>query len=88
MIAAPADGGSTHLQALAKLSALLMDEGFRQDLLNAKTSEEFLSKIDKKEAEKDAEEATIWGEKKKIRELLRNEERLSTLRVVYYILTK
>ena len=36
MIAAPADGGSTHLQALAKLSALLMDEGFRKDLLNAK----------------------------------------------------
>lgn len=34
-----------------------MDEGFRQDLLNAKTPEEFLSKIDKKEAEKDAEEA-------------------------------
>lgn len=57
MIAAPADGGSTHLQALAKLSALLMDESFRQDLLNAKTPEEFLSMIDKKEAEKDAEEA-------------------------------
>lgn len=34
-----------------------MDEGFRQDLLNAKTPEEFLSKIDKKEAEKDAAEA-------------------------------
>ena len=45
MIAAPADGGSTHLQALAKLSALLMDEGFRKDLLNAKTPEEFLSLI-------------------------------------------
>ena len=57
MIAAPADGGSTHLQALAKLSALLMDEVFRQDLLNAKTPEEFLSMIDKKEAEKDAEAA-------------------------------
>lgn len=34
-----------------------MDEGFRQDLLNEKTPEEFLSKIDKKEAEKDAAEA-------------------------------
>ena len=34
-----------------------MDEGFRQDLLNALTPEEFLSMIDKKEAEKDAEEA-------------------------------
>lgn len=40
-----------------------------------------------KDIEKDAEEATIWCYKKKIRELLRNEERLSTLRVVYYILT-
>ena len=57
MIAAPADGGSTHLQALAKLSALLMDEGFRKNLLNARTPEEFLNMIDKKEAEKDAEEA-------------------------------
>ena len=57
MIAAPADGGSTHLQALAKLSALLMDEGFRKNLLNARTPEEFLGMIDKKEAEKDAEEA-------------------------------
>lgn len=34
-----------------------MDEGFRKDLLNAKTPEEFLSMIDKKEAEKDAAEA-------------------------------
>ena len=41
-----------------------------------------------KKIEKDAEEATIWCYKKKIRELLRNEERLSTLRVVYYILAK
>lgn len=41
-----------------------------------------------KEIEKDAEEATIRCYKKKIREILRNEDRLSTLRVVYYILTK
>lgn len=39
-----------------------MDEGFRQDLLNAKTPEEFLSKIDKKKAEKDAEEASEAAE--------------------------
>lgn len=57
MIAAPADGGSTHLQALAKLSALLMDEDFRKSLLSASTPEEFLNRIDAKEAEKDAEEA-------------------------------
>ena len=41
-----------------------------------------------KEIEKDAEEATMRCYKKKIRELLRSEERLSTLRVVYYILTE
>lgn len=57
MIAAPEDGGNTHLQALAKLSALLMDEDFRQSLMDAKTPEEFLYNIDKKEAEKDAEDA-------------------------------
>lgn len=57
MIAAPEDGGNTHLQALAKLSALLMDEDFRQSLLDAKTPEEFLHNIDVKEAQKDAEDA-------------------------------
>lgn len=41
-----------------------------------------------KDIEKDAEEATIRYYKKKIREILRSEERLSTLRVVYYVLTK
>ena len=39
-----------------------MDEGLRQDLLNVKTPEEFLSKIDKKKAEKDAEEASEAAE--------------------------
>lgn len=41
-----------------------------------------------KDIEKDAEEATMRCYKKKIRELLRSEERLNTLKVVYYILTK
>ena len=57
MIAAPADGGNTHLQALAKLSALLMDEDFREKLMNARTPDEFLHEIDLKEAQKDAEDA-------------------------------
>ncbi|MDD8049426.1 MAG: fructose-specific PTS transporter subunit EIIC [Thomasclavelia sp.] len=56
MIAAPQDGGNTHLQALAKLSALLMNEKFREELLNAKDAKEFLSIIDKEEAIKDEEE--------------------------------
>lgn len=40
------------------------------------------------EIDKDTEEAMKRYYKKKIREILRSEERLSTLRVVYYILTK
>ena len=57
MIAAPEDGGNTHLQALAKLSALLMDEEFRAKLMAASSPYEFLSIIDDKEAQKDAEAA-------------------------------
>lgn len=40
------------------------------------------------EIDKDTEEAMKRYYKKKIRELLRNEDRLSTLRVVHYVLTK
>lgn len=44
--------------------------------------------ITQAEIDKDTEEAMKKYYKKKIRELLRSEERLSTIRVVYYILTK
>lgn len=44
--------------------------------------------ITQEEIDKDTEEAMKRYYKKKIREILRNEERLSTLRVVHYILTK
>lgn len=40
------------------------------------------------EIDRDTEQVMKRYYKKKIREILRNEERLSTLRVVYYILTK
>lgn len=53
MIAAPEDGGHVHLQALAKLSALLMNEEFRNRLIHAKSSKEFLTIIDQEEAKKD-----------------------------------
>lgn len=54
MIAAPVDGGNVHLQALAKLSTLLMNETFRQSLINAQTAEEFLNLIDQEETKNDA----------------------------------
>lgn len=55
MIAAPPDG-DLHLEVLSRLTVLLMDEGFRKDLLSARSKEAFLSVIDKKEKEKFGEE--------------------------------
>ncbi|REI27779.1 PTS fructose transporter subunit IIC [Staphylococcus felis] len=43
MIAAPETGAKTHLDALAKLSSVLMDESVRSALLKANTPEEILS---------------------------------------------
>ena len=59
MIAAPQDGGSIHLQALAKLSTLLMNEEFRNELMNAKSAEQFIEIINQEEAKKDAQEESV-----------------------------
>ncbi|MDB8792673.1 fructose-specific PTS transporter subunit EIIC [Romboutsia sp. 1001216sp1] len=56
MIAAPEGANNTHLEVLSKLSTILMDEEFREKLINAKSEDEFLSLIDKKEKEKFPEE--------------------------------
>lgn len=56
LIAAPNTEDNVHLDVLSKLSVLLMDENFTSGLRHAKTVEEFLSVIDRAEAEKDAEE--------------------------------
>ncbi|MDO5145721.1 MAG: fructose-specific PTS transporter subunit EIIC [Eubacteriales bacterium] len=52
MIAAPEEGSDVHLEALSRLSTILMDGEFREKLLNARTVEEFLKAIDVKEQEK------------------------------------
>lgn len=51
MIAAPEDG-DLHLEVLSRLMTMLMDETFRNELLSAKTADEFISVIDRKESEK------------------------------------
>ena len=56
MIAATTDG-DVHLEVLARLMQLLMDEEFTAKLKRAKTADEFLSIIDRKETEKFPEEA-------------------------------
>ena len=52
MIAAPAGGADVHLEALANLSTLLMNPGFKESLLAAKTREAFLDVIDKAEGDR------------------------------------
>lgn len=47
MIAAPAGGAQTHLDALAKLSSILMNEDVRRELLNAETKQQVLDIIDR-----------------------------------------
>lgn len=56
MIAAPEGGGDVHLDVLAKLMTILMDEDFRARLLASKDKDEFLKIIDDMEAEKYPEE--------------------------------
>lgn len=55
MIAAPLDG-DLHLEILSRLMVMLMEPEFCEELRNAKTADEFLSVIDKKENEKYPEE--------------------------------
>lgn len=57
MIAATTDG-DVHLEVLARLMQLLMDEEFTAKLKTAKTADEFLAIIDAKETEKFPEEAS------------------------------
>lgn len=56
MIAAPAAGDDVHLQALSRLSTLLMNPGFKESLIAAKNTDEFLDIIDKAENERFGEE--------------------------------
>lgn len=57
MIAATTDG-DVHLEVLARLMQMLMDEEFTAKLKAAKTADEFLAIIDAKETEKFPEEAS------------------------------
>ncbi|WP_270394047.1 PTS fructose transporter subunit IIABC [Bacillus paranthracis] len=59
MIAASEGANNTHLETLSRLSTLLMDEGFRKQLLEAKDEEELLRLFDEKENEKEEEEEEV-----------------------------
>lgn len=63
MIAAPMDG-DLHLEILSRLMVMLMEPEFCNALRNAKTADDFLDIIDKKEAEKYPEEKAEPAPKK------------------------
>lgn len=52
MIAAPEGEADVHLEALSRLSTLLMDPDFKNDLIHAESKEDFLQLIDDKESER------------------------------------
>lgn len=57
MIAVPQTGGNEHLQILAMLSTMLMDTTFKDHLINASTSEEFMALINEKESQQKEKES-------------------------------
>lgn len=56
LIAAPDTGANIHLEVLSRLSRMLMNDDFRDNLMKAATPEEFLQVIDKTETEQVKEE--------------------------------
>lgn len=52
MIAVPDNSDNLHLEVLARLSTILMDESFRSKLIDCKDKDDFLKLIDTKETEK------------------------------------
>ena len=61
LIAAPENKDNIHLEVLSRLSALLMDENFRDKLRRAKSPKEFLNYIDEAENAKYNEENAVDG---------------------------
>lgn len=57
LIAAPNTEDNVHLEVLSRLSMLLMDDSFRENLMKAATAEEFLGYIDEAEKAKFPEES-------------------------------
>ncbi|RZM12967.1 PTS fructose transporter subunit IIC [Lactobacillus delbrueckii] len=62
MITAPAGADNTHLQALAKLSSLLINPDLVEKLKAAKTADEVIDLFSQAEADKDKEDAECEAE--------------------------
>lgn len=66
MIAAPVGANNEHLDTLARLSSMLMDESFRKGLLEATSTDDVVQLIDQKEAEREEGETTMTQSSKKV----------------------
>lgn len=64
MIAAPEGADNTHLEALARLSSMLMDPSFRTRIESASNEEEIIRLIAEKEGEKEAENTSVSPSKR------------------------
>ncbi|WP_317312045.1 fructose-specific PTS transporter subunit EIIC [Clostridium thermobutyricum] len=63
MIAAPESANNEHLETLSKLSILLMNDDFKNSLLNSKSAEEVFSLLDKyEEKDSDGEENVLTND--------------------------
>ncbi|MCH5267379.1 MAG: PTS sugar transporter subunit IIA [Lachnospiraceae bacterium] len=62
LIAAPNTEDNVHLDVLSKLSMMLMDEEFTENLRKAKSPEDFLAVIDKADEEKKSVDERLAGE--------------------------
>ncbi len=84
MIAAPDGANDTHLQVLARLSTILMDEEFREKLINSSSKDEFIELINEKEKEKfpeEYEEEDLEKDAKEIKEDILEEKYPTVLAV-------
>ena len=59
LIAAPDTEDNVHLDVLSKLSMMLMDEDFRNSLINAKDVDEFIDIVDRTDEERGSVDETI-----------------------------
>ena len=87
MIAAPAAGDDVHLQALSRLSTLLMNPGFKESLIGAKDADEFLDIIDKAENERFGEERRRRKKQKTGQSIRRQKRRKLTSQIRMLLLS-
>ncbi len=63
MIAAPEKSNDAHIETLSTLTTMLLDDDFREELLNVKSAQEVLDIINQRESEKKGEQEVSGNQK-------------------------